>query len=92
MKDVYEILRQKELEISRLEIEVEALRIVAPLLSENQQEVGHDDQPTATSSTTLSQPTRVPKAVNANPQPEHASVWEEKVKKLALAVPTNCLV
>jgi hypothetical protein len=47
MKDVYELLRQKELEISRLETEVEALRVVAPLLLENQ-EVSHDDQPTAT--------------------------------------------
>jgi len=33
MKNIYELLRQKELEISRLEIEVEALRIAAPLLS-----------------------------------------------------------
>ena len=79
MKDIYELLRQKELEISRLEIEVEALRVVAPLLSENQ-EVGYDDQPNARSSTTASQPTRVPKAVNANPQPEHAAEWKEKVK------------
>ncbi len=79
MKDIYELLRQKELEISRLEIEVEALRIVAPLLSENQ-EVNHDDPLTASSSTTPSQPTRVPKAVNANPQPEHAAEWKEKVK------------
>ena len=79
MKDVYELLRQKELEISRLETEVEALRVVAPLLSENQ-EVSHDDQPIATRSTTPSQPTRVPMAVNANPQPEHAAEWKEKVK------------
>ena len=79
MKDVYEVLRQKELEISRLETEVEALRVVAPLLSENQ-EVSHDDQPTATRSTTPSQSARVPKAVNANPQPEHAAEWKEKVK------------
>jgi hypothetical protein len=49
MKDVYELLRQKELEISMLETEVEALRVVAPLLSENQ-EVSDDDQPTATRS------------------------------------------
>ena len=79
MKDVYELLRQKELEISRLETEVEALRVVAPLLSENH-EVSHDDQPTATSSTTASQHTIVPMAVNANPQPEHAAEWKEKVK------------
>ena len=30
MRDVYELLRQKELQISRLEIEVEPLRVVAP--------------------------------------------------------------
>ena len=65
MKDVYEILRLKELEISRLEIEVEALRVVAPLLSENQ-EVSHD-QVTEASSTTPSHPIRVRKAVNAFP-------------------------
>jgi hypothetical protein len=34
MKDVYAVLRQKELEKSRLENEVEALRVVAPILSE----------------------------------------------------------
>jgi hypothetical protein len=35
MKNVYEVLRQKELEISRLQKEVEALRVAAPLLSED---------------------------------------------------------
>jgi hypothetical protein len=29
MKDVYEVLRQKELEVSRLEEEVKALRVAA---------------------------------------------------------------
>ena len=48
-------------------------------LAENQ-EVSHDDQPSATRSTTPSQPPRVPKAVNANPQPEHAAEWKDKVK------------
>jgi hypothetical protein len=32
MKDVYEVLRQKQLEVSRLKTEVEALRIAVPLL------------------------------------------------------------
>jgi hypothetical protein len=32
MRDVYEVLRQKELEMSRLQKEVEALRVAAPLL------------------------------------------------------------
>ena len=35
MKNVYEVLRQKELEVSRLEKEVEALRVAAPLLAED---------------------------------------------------------
>ena len=34
MKNVYEVLRQKELEVSKLGKEVEALRVVAPLLTE----------------------------------------------------------
>ena len=37
MKDVYVVLRQKELELSRLEDEVEALRVVAPILSEGEE-------------------------------------------------------
>ena len=41
MRDVYEVLRQKEREVSRLEQEVEALRVVAPLLSEGE-EAGSD--------------------------------------------------
>jgi len=40
MKSVYEVLIQKELEVSRLEIEVEALRVAAPLLAEGE-EVGN---------------------------------------------------
>ena len=45
MKNVYEVLRQKELELSRLEKEVEALRVAAPLLSEDK-EAGNDNKPT----------------------------------------------
>ena len=37
MKNVYEVLRQKEMELTRLEKEVEALRLVAPLLSEEKE-------------------------------------------------------
>jgi hypothetical protein len=44
MKNVYEVLRQKELEVSRLKREVEALRVAAPLLSEGEQ-VGNDNKP-----------------------------------------------
>ena len=56
MRDVYEVLRQKELEVSRLKQEVEALRVVAPLLSEGEAE----DQPT------------LQRAVNETPQPDHS--------------------
>ncbi len=34
MKNIYEVLRQKETEIERLKKELQALRIVAPLLEE----------------------------------------------------------
>ena len=44
MKNVYEILRHKELQLSRLVLEVEALRAVAPLLSDDK-EVGNDNKP-----------------------------------------------
>jgi hypothetical protein len=40
MKNVYEVLRQKEMDLTRVRLEVEALRYVAPLLSEQR-----DDQP-----------------------------------------------
>jgi len=51
MKDVYEVLRTKELDRSRLKREVEALRVVAPLLSENG-EAGYDSRPSNSSSST----------------------------------------
>ncbi len=52
MKNVYEVLRQKELEVSRVEKEVEALRVAAPLLSDGH-EMGNDA--TATMSDPISQ-------------------------------------
>ncbi len=66
MKDVYEVLRQKELEKSRLENEVEALRVVAPILSEDG-EAENDNQPT------------LRRAVNT-PQPDHSG-WQARGKK-----------
>jgi hypothetical protein len=67
MKNVYEVLRQKELEVSRLEEEVEALRVVAPLLSEDG-EAENDNQPTLL------------RAVNATPQADHSG-WQDRSKK-----------
>jgi hypothetical protein len=34
MKNIYEVLRNKELDLARLRTEVDALRFVAPLLSD----------------------------------------------------------
>ena len=78
MKDIYEVLRLKELEISSLEIEVEALRIVAPLLSDDE-ESGHDRQPTSVP-WTAPPAHQVPQAVNANPQPTRSADWVDKVQ------------
>jgi hypothetical protein len=47
MKNIYEVLRQKELQISQLAKEVEALRIVAPLLSEGMENTTAADAPRA---------------------------------------------
>jgi hypothetical protein len=60
MRDVYEVLRQKELEVSRLKQEVEALRVAAPLLSDGGAE---DDRPGP----------RLQRAVNETPQPQDRS-------------------
>ncbi|HEU5335907.1 MAG TPA: hypothetical protein VFU27_08085 [Terriglobales bacterium] len=34
MKNVYEVLREKEAQLQQVQIEVDALRVAAPLLSE----------------------------------------------------------
>ena len=36
MKDVYEVLWQKEMDLARLQKEIESLRLVIPLLAEEQ--------------------------------------------------------
>ena len=64
MKDVYEVLRQKERDVSRLQKEVEALRVVAPILEDGEAE--NDDQPTL-------------RVVNETPQPDHSG-WEDRAK------------
>ncbi len=67
MRDVYEVLRQKELEMSRLQKEVEALRVAAPLLLADG-EAKNDNQPT------------LPRAINDTPQPDHSG-WQDRLKK-----------
>jgi hypothetical protein len=62
MKNVYEVLRQKELELSRLEKEVEALRVAAPLLSD-EKEAGMEastNKPTLASPPPAQTPIRIP--------------------------------
>jgi hypothetical protein len=66
MRDVYEVLRQKELEVSRLQKEVEALRVAAPLLLADG-EAEDDHQPT------------LRRAVNDTPQPDHSG-WKDRGK------------
>jgi len=36
MKNIYDVMRQKELDIERLKKEIEALRIVVPMLGDDQ--------------------------------------------------------
>jgi hypothetical protein len=80
MKNVYEVLRQKELELSRLEKEVEALRVAAPLLSEDK-EAGNDNKPTLAASATTQQPIRSPQPASAAPQAARAAGWEDTAKR-----------
>jgi hypothetical protein len=84
MKNVYEVLRQKELELTRLEKEVEALRVAAPLLSDDKDvanELDHN-KPTLASTVSSQQPIRIPQAaVNASPQPARAAGWEDSAKR-----------
>jgi hypothetical protein len=84
MKNVYEVLRQKELELTRLEKEVEALRIAAPLLSEEMKDsVSEAPKPTLTA-TPPQQPIRIPSpavtAAAAAP-PARAAGWEDAAKR-----------
>ena len=45
MKNVYEVLRSKELELARLRTEVDALRFVAPLLGDRVADPSEAHQP-----------------------------------------------
>jgi hypothetical protein len=81
MKNVYEVLRQKEMELTRLEKEVEALRLVAPLLSEEKEEMA---KPALAAAVNGPQPARIPVATTPTippPQPVRAAGWEESAKR-----------
>ncbi len=80
MKNVYEVLRQKELELTRLEKEVEALRVAAPLLSEEKEQIAEAPKPSLTA-TAPQQPVRIPPVVAAAPAPSRVAGWEEAAKR-----------
>jgi prefoldin subunit 5 len=84
MKNVYEVLRQKEMELTRLEKEVEALRVVAPLLSEEKESIS-EVKPALATAVNGPQPTaRIPVPASPTlppPQPVRAAGWEETAKR-----------
>ena len=85
MKNVYEVLRQKELEMARLEKEVEALRVAAPLLSDDK-DIGAETgaKPTLAPAVTPppQQPIRIPQpAVNQAQPTARAAGWEDNAKR-----------
>jgi hypothetical protein len=82
MKNVYEVLRQKELELTRLEKEVEALRVAAPLLSDEKEQLAEVPKPSLTA-TAPQQPVRIPPVVaaQATNAPSRAVGWEEAAKR-----------
>jgi hypothetical protein len=83
MKNVYEVLRQKEMELTRLEKEVEALRLVAPLLSEEKE--SDSARPALATAVNGPQPSaRIPvssSSAAATPQPVRAAGWEDTGKR-----------
>jgi hypothetical protein len=87
MKNVYEVLRQKEMELTRLEKEVEALRLVAPLLSEEKEGLADMVKPALATAVNGPQPTmRIPVPSTATPmpaaaQPMRAAGWEDTAKR-----------
>jgi hypothetical protein len=87
MKNAYEVLRQKEMELARLEKEVEALRLVAPLLSdEKEMNVNVSvEMPKAALPTAVNGP-QAPIRIPAPPvvpaaQPVRAAGWDDTAKR-----------
>jgi hypothetical protein len=81
MKNVYEVLRQKEMELARLEKEVEALRVAAPLLSEGSEATETSNKPMA-AAPVPQQPIRIPQAAVAGAAPAaRAAGWEDTAKR-----------
>jgi hypothetical protein len=85
MKNVYEVLRQKEMELTRLEKEVEALRLVAPLLSEEKEAMLDMAKPVLATAVNGPQATaRIPVPTTPSipaPQPVRAAGWDDTAKR-----------
>lgn len=83
MKNVYEVLRQKEMELTRLEKEVEALRLVAPLLSDEKESTSDLKPALAQAVNAPPTTTRIPVATPSipAPQPVRAAGWEDTGKR-----------
>ncbi len=83
MKNVYEVLRQKEMEMTRLEKEVEALRLVAPLLSEEKEMNSDMLKPAlATAVNGPSQTIRIPAAAAGGPTGTvRPAGWDDSAKR-----------
>jgi hypothetical protein len=77
MKDAYEILRLKEIELAKVRSEVEALGLVAPLLSD-EGDLGADSPRPSTRRIAPPRPIQVPKGANPDPQPDHAPEWKTR--------------
>ncbi|HEY7616855.1 MAG TPA: hypothetical protein VH744_08635 [Terriglobales bacterium] len=69
--------------MAKLEKEVEALRVAAPLLSEEKEFLAESSSgKPALANTGGQQPIRIPQpAVNQNPQPARAAGWEDTAKR-----------
>jgi hypothetical protein len=82
MKNVYEVLRQKELELTRLEREIEALRLAAPLLTDEKDQLAEAPKPTLTAAPPP-QPVRIPPAITTQTAPTAARAvgWEDAAKR-----------
>ena len=84
MKNVYEVLRQKEMELTRLEKEVEALRLVAPLLSEEKENAQEAARPALATAVGGPQTARIPVPTGATtpaPQAVRSPGWEDTAKR-----------
>ena len=84
MKNVYEVLRQKEMELTRLEKEVEALRLVAPLLSEEKENAAEAAKSVLPTAVNGSQAPRISVPASPSmpaPQPVRAAGWDDTAKR-----------